>query len=130
MFAYYSTYMLEDDYLYLYHYVPWDENEVVTTILEKLDWETATDTDATWRIDDATAAFYNLVYLVMAGFTEFDNFRSYQIREGKMTRDHAMKLIEKENKPRIEMIEWYTNTIGLDCNWAIERIINATRLYL
>jgi len=129
LFAYYSTYLLPDDYLYLYHYIEWDEKTIIDTIVKEYDWEMAPDTNATWRIDDGTAPFYNYIYLTMAGFTEFDNFRSFQIREGKLTREKALEMIKEENKPRFEAIDWYGQTIGLDMNHAVKVINNAPRLY-
>lgn len=129
LYAYYCTYFLKDDYLYLYHYIEWDEKKIISTIREKFNWELSEDTRATWRTDDGTAAFYNYIYLTMAGFTEFDNFRSYQVREGKLTRDQAMELIREENKPRFEAIEWYAEAIGVDINEAIGTINNAPKLY-
>lgn len=129
LFAYYCTYLLRDDYLYLYHFIEWDEKTIISTIRDKFDWELAEDTSATWRTDDGTAAFYNYIYLAMAGFTEFDNFRSYQVREGKLTREEAMDLIKEENKPRFKAIEWYAEAVGIDMVEAI-RIINAApKLY-
>ncbi len=128
LFAYYSTYLLPDDYLYLYHYIEWDEETIIDTILKEYDWEMAPDTNATWRIDDGTAPFYNYIYLTMAGFTEFDNFRSFQIREGKLSREKALEMIEEENKPRFEAIDWYGQTIGLDMNRAVKIINEAPRL--
>lgn len=128
LFAYYCTYLLKDDYLYLYHFIEWDEDKIISTIKDKFDWEGAPDTDATWRIDDGTAAFYNYIYLTMAGFTEFDNFRSYQIREGKITRDRAMELIREENKPRFEAIEWYAEAVGFDINHALDIINKAPKI--
>ncbi len=129
LFAYYSSYVLKDDYLYLFHYLDWDENTILNTIIEKFDWEKETDTIATWRTDDGTAAFYNYIYLTMAGFTEFDIFRSHQIREGKLTREQAFEIIKAENKPRAKSIEWYGQAIGFDMNKAIEIINSAKRLY-
>lgn len=128
LFAYYSTYLLPDDYLYLYHYIEWDEKTIIDTILKEYDWEMAPDTNATWRIDDGTAPFYNYIYLTMAGFTEFDNFRSFQIREGKLTRKEALEMVKEENEPRFEAIDWYGQTIGLDMNRAVNIINNAPRL--
>ena len=124
LFAYYATYILKDDYLYLYHFIEWDEKKIISDIREKYDWETAPDTIATWRIDDGTAPFYNYIYLTMAGFTEFDNFRSYQVREGKLTREEAFELIKEENRPRFDAIEWYAEAVNFDVNRAVG-IINA-----
>jgi glucosamine--fructose-6-phosphate aminotransferase (isomerizing) len=128
--AYYSTYILRDDYLYLYHYIDWNEEKVLSTIREKFDWEREADTKATWRIDDGTAAFYNYIYLAIAGFTEFDTFRSHQIREGKLTREEALKLVKEENKPRFKSIEWYAQTIDVDVNSAITIINSTPKRYL
>jgi len=129
LFAYYSSYVLPDDYLYLFHYLDWDENKILNTITEKFNWERETDTVATWRTDDGTAAIYNYIYMTMAGFTEFDIFRSQQIREGKLTRDKAYELVKEENKPRFKSIEWYGQAIDFDMNKAIEIINSAPKLY-
>ncbi len=129
LFAYYSSYVLTDDYLYLFHYLDWDENKILNTITEKFNWERETDTIATWRIDDGTAAFYNYIYMTMAGFTEFDIFRSHQIREGKLTREKAFELIKEENRPRFQSVEWYGQAINYDMNRAVEIINSAPKRY-
>jgi hypothetical protein len=129
LFAYYSTYVLRDDYLYLYHYLNWDERKILSAITEKFDWERETDTIATWRTDDGTAPFYNYIYMTLAGFTEFDIFRSHQIREGKLSREEAYELVKEENRPRFKSIEWYGQAIDFDINKAIETINSAPKLY-
>lgn len=129
LFAYYSTYVLRDDYLYLYHYLNWDERKILSAITEKFDWERETDTIATWRTDDGTAPFYNYIYMTLAGFTEFDIFRSHQIREGKLSREEAYELVKEENRPRFKSIEWYAQAIDFDINKAIETINSAPKLY-
>jgi glutamine---fructose-6-phosphate transaminase (isomerizing) len=129
LFAYYSSYVLTDDYLYLFHYLDWDEKTIINTITKKFNWEKETDTIATWRTDDGTAAFYNYIYMTMAGFTEFDIFRSHQIREGKLTREQAYEIIKEENKPRFKSIEWYGQAIDVDINKAIEIINVAPKRY-
>ena len=58
----------------------------------------------------------------MAGFTEFDTFRSNQIREGDLSRDEALQLIQKENKPRYQGIKWFLDVIDLDFEKTINRI--------
>ena len=130
LFAYYSSYILTDDYMYLFHYLDWDEKTILRTITEKFNWEKESDTIATWRIDDGTAAFYNYIYLTLAGFTEFDIFRSHQIREGKLSREEAFEIVRQENKPRFRSIEWYGQAISFDMNQAIEIINKAHRRYL
>jgi hypothetical protein len=129
LFAFYTTYMLRDDYLYLFNYIEWDEEKVISTIRDKFDWEMARDTIATWRIDDGTAPIYNYIYMTVAGFTEFDHFRSTQIRAGKITREKGLELIKAENKPRFDAVEWYAQVVDFDCNEAIERINLIPKLY-
>ncbi len=128
-FALWSLFFQPDESLHLFKYIDWKEDELIKTITDEFGWETESDTPATWRIDDGTVAFYNYVYLIVAGFTENDGFRSCQIRNGEMTREQALAIVKEENKPRLDSIEWYANTIGFDINRAI-KIINAMpRLY-
>ena len=129
LLAFYWSYLLPDDYVYLYRYLPWDEHTIISTIQKEFDWELETDTIATWRTDDGTAALYNYIYLTMAGFTEFDVIRSQQVREGKLTREEAFELVQQENKPRFKSIEWYADAVKIDVNRLITTINAAPRLY-
>lgn len=117
---YYRSLTKKEDYYHIFDYWRWDEELVNSTLINDYDWELAPDTKTTWRIGDGTAAFYNYVYYTVAGFTEHDTFRSNQIREGQMTREKALKLVEDENQPRYQNIRWYLDTLGLD----FERVIN------
>lgn len=110
------------DFHYLYDYVRWDEREVNSTLIDRYGWETAPDTTSTWRIGDGTAAFYNYIYVTALGFSEFDTFRSNQVREGMLTREAALSLVIDENRPRPEALRWYLDTIGIDFNGAIRAI--------
>lgn len=124
--AFISSYGIPKDYLYLYKYIPWSEEVVEKTLFEKYDWELATDTKSSWRIGDGTASFYNYIYYVMTGFTENDTFRSNQIREGLINREEALRFVLEENKPRLESMVWYCDTIGLNALEAVS-IINTTK---
>lgn len=75
-------------------------------------------------IGDGKAAFYNYIYYTIAGFSEFDTFRSNQIREGIMTREQALALVQKENEPRFDSMEWYAQVVSFDLDRAI-RVINS-----
>lgn len=127
--AFYSSYLLKDDYFYLYYYHQWDEQTVNSTLFDVYDWEACDDTPTTWRIGDGTAAFYNYVYYVVCGFTEHDTFRSNQIREGVMSREQAMDLVYQENKPRWESLEWYASTIGFNLDEALAQIHRMKKMY-
>lgn len=127
--AYCCYYFIPHDYLNLFNYVRWEEDRINQTLHDHYDWETATDTKSTWRIGDGTASFYNYIYYVVSGFSENDTFRSNQIREGMLTRDQALALVQDENQPRFESIQWYCDTIGVDFRSTIARINQVPTLY-
>lgn len=124
-----SYYLIPHNYLNLFKYIQWDEKTVETVLLDEFEWEIANDTKSTWRIGDGTAAFYNYIYFTVAGFTENDTFRSNQIREGKISREEALKLAEQDNKPRYESIKWYLDMIGLNFEDTIKIINHMPKLY-
>jgi glucosamine--fructose-6-phosphate aminotransferase (isomerizing) len=124
--AYYFT---PHDYLNLFDYVKWDEEIVENILIEKYQWELSPDTTTTWRIGDGTAAFYNYIYYTVCGFSEFDTFRSNQIREGALDRMEALNFVNQENKPRIESFKWYCDTIGVDSEMAVKTINAIPKLY-
>lgn len=117
------------DYYHMFDYYRWDEAEIDSLVLDEYKWETAIDTKTTWRIGDGTAAFYNYVYYTVAGFSEYDTFRSNQIREGMLTREEGMKLVMQENRPRYANIKWYSDVLNLDYESTIRTINNIPKLY-
>ena len=125
-----SRYSLpKDDYYHFFDYYEWNEQEIEGILFNDYDWERAKDLDSTWRIGDGTASFYNYIYYTVAGFSEFDTFRSNQIREGMLSRKEALDLINKENIPRYESLKWYLEIIGLDFESVIKVINNIPKLY-
>ncbi len=125
---YYRSFVKRKDYFHIFDYWQWDEKVVDETLMQ-YDWELAPDTNTTWRIGDGTAAFYNYIYYTVAGFTEHDTFRSNQIREGQLTREEALKLVEDENRPRYQNIRWYLDTLGMDFKEVISVINSIPKLY-
>lgn len=121
-FAYFSYYMIPKDFTSVFDYLPWREHEIESTLLGQYDWETSPDTKSTWRIGDGTAAFYNYIYLKVAGFTENDTFRSNQIREGLLSREEAIGRIYEDNQPRVASLAWYFDTIGMDAVEALRAV--------
>ena len=117
------------DYYHLFDYYRWDEKEINDLIMNEYHWETAIDTKSTWRIGDGTASFYNYIYYTVAGFSENDTFRSNQIREGMISREEALSLIEQDNLPRYETLRWYFEIVGIDFQKAIRIINGIPKLY-
>jgi hypothetical protein len=120
--AFRSYYLIKHENLNIFDYLAWDEQAIEHTLLDGYDWETDPGTCTTWRIGDGTAAFYNYIYLMVAGFTENDTFRSNQVREGMITRDYALERVTTDNSPRWDSLQWYCNVIGIDWQEAISRI--------
>lgn len=125
---YYRSITKKRDYFDIFNYWRWDE-QIINETLIQYDWEKAPDTNATWRIGDGTAAFYNYIYYTVAGFTEHDTFRSNQIREGQITREEALKLVEDENRPRYQNIRWYLDALNMDFPEVINVINSIPKLY-
>ena len=125
---YYRSFTEKKDYFHIFDYWRWDES-IVDNILDQYNWERAPDTSTSWRIGDGTAAFYNYLYYIVAGFTEHDTFRSNQIREGQISREEALSLVEDENQPRYLNIKWYLDALGMSFKDVIQIVNNIPRLY-
>lgn len=128
LFGYLSYYFIPHKYSFLFDHVPWNESTINSVLLEEYDWELSPDTKTTWRIGDGTASFYNLIYFIGAGFTENDALRSNQIREGMLTRDQALVLVDSENSVRYETLHWYLETIDLEEKPVIEALLQLERI--
>ncbi len=118
---YYRSFTKKSDYFHIFDFWRWDE-KVIDQTLSTYDWERAPDTKTTWRIGDGTAAFYNYIYRTIVGFTEHDTFRSNQIREGEISREHALEKIDDENQPRYLNIKWYLDAISMDFEETIGKV--------
>jgi hypothetical protein len=130
LIAQYSrSFQKKTDYFNFYDYYIWDEKIINNTLKSEYGWEHAIDTKSTWRIGDGTSAFYNYIYYTVAGFSEFDTFRSNQIREGMINRNSALDLVEKENFPRYETLRWYFEIIGVDFESVIKKVNSIKKLY-
>jgi glutamine---fructose-6-phosphate transaminase (isomerizing) len=127
--AFWQTFVVKDDFLYLFHYLPWREDQIVGTIRREYDWEVAEDTTTTWRIGDGTAAFYNYIYQTIAGFTEDEVMLSNMVREGYIDRDEAMRRAREYAKPRWPSIREYAQLIGFSAEEALQVINAAPKLY-
>ncbi|MBW2453095.1 MAG: hypothetical protein JRI68_01215, partial [Deltaproteobacteria bacterium] len=127
--SFFETFIARDDFLYLYHYLPWDEETINRTLRDEYDWETAAHTDNSWRIGDGYTTFINHIYVTLAGFSEFDVFRSQQIRAGILTRDEALGLVARDNQPDLSVLHEFAAQVGLNLEEVLVRIEAAPRLY-
>lgn len=127
--SFYTTFVGRDDFLYLFHYLPWDEETIDRTLIGQYGWETAPHTDNTWRIGDGYTTFINHIYYTVAGFSEFDTFRSQQIRAGLLTREEALALVAEENHADRDVLVEFAAQVGLNLEEVMTRIDAIDKLY-
>lgn len=96
-----------------FDYIYWNEEEVVGTIIRDLGWEGASDTTATWRIDDAAYPLIDFLYYSLVGFNEFDEHYSRLIKDGQLTRKTALTRLETE-RLRIPSMVASLNDLGVE----------------
>lgn len=118
----YSYYFKKMDYLQVFDYIPWKEEEVLVALQEQYGWERSMDTKNTWRIGDASAPFYNYLYLYFAGFTENDVYLSNLIRDGQISRTQALVRLYEYNFPDTVGFIKYCELIGLDAQTVLNRV--------
>ncbi|HAD88145.1 MAG TPA: hypothetical protein DCG48_12350 [Rhodospirillaceae bacterium] len=128
--SFFTSFLFKDDFLYLYEYIDWDEREIDRTLRDLYDWQSDSGYGRNqWRMGDGQTAFTNYIFHAVAGFSEFDNFRSNQIREGLIERDEALKLVEEDNQPKWGALEYFAYVIGINLDEVLARINNIPKLY-
>ncbi len=88
----------------LFHYIEWNEKEVISRITSELNWDYPHEISS-WRFDCQIECMKDLMYLKTIGVTERDDFYSKMVREGVLTREEALKRLEKEIKIQFDKLE-------------------------
>lgn len=127
--SYVTTFIRRDNFLYLFHYLDWDEETINKTLIGQYGWETAEHSDNTWRIGDGYTAFINYIYSTIAGFTEYDTFRSQQIRYGLIDRDEAMRLVAIDSQPQLPTLREFAQQVGINLEEVLRKIDGIPKLY-
>ena len=120
--SFHATFVGVDDFLYLFTYEPWDEETINRTLITRYGWETSPESSNTWRIGDGYTAFINYVYHRVAGFSEYDAFRSHQIRDGVIDRTAGLALAAADNRPRLTELREFARLIGFNLEEVLSRI--------
>jgi len=100
--------------VYLFRYIPWDEKRILETITKELGWRKSEKSDSPWRFDCAVSFLKNYLLKKMVGFTEKDDQLSNMIREGMITRDEATGRMQRENAIDEKVIEDFLSDIGFE----------------
>ncbi len=124
-----SSFLSKDDFLYLFQYVPWEEEAINKTLINEYGWEKAPHTNNTWRIGDGYTTFINHIYFTVAGFTEFDTYRSQQIRKGLITREAALEAVMRDNEPDMQVLLEFAQQVGLNLEEVMSKIDLIPKLY-
>ena len=66
--------------------------------------------------------FINYIFYNVAGFSEFDTFRSQQIRAGLIDRDTALNLAHKDNQYDMATLKEFMGQVGLNLEEVLTRI--------
>jgi hypothetical protein len=128
--SFFYSFVHTDDFLYLFEYLPWNEKEIEDLLSREYQWEAdRTYGKNQWRMGDGQTAFTNYIYYKVAGFSEFDNFRSNQIREGMITRQEALALAEADNAPKMETLKYFAELVGIDLQEVLKKIDAIPKLY-
>jgi hypothetical protein len=112
-----------------YDYVYWNEKEVLATVFNELGWQGASDTTATWRIDDSAYPLIDYMYLKLVGFNEFAEFYSKLIREGQISREDALKRCMSDGAPRIPSLMRMLEELGV-AKEEVDDVLNKYRIGL
>jgi hypothetical protein len=97
----------------LFHYIEWNEQEVLSRIKSELDWDYPRKFNSPWRFDCSVGHLKDFMYMKTIGMTEKDDFYSRMVREGKTTREDALQRLENENKLHLDEIELLLNEAGI-----------------
>ncbi len=125
-----SSFIRKENSLHFYNYIKWDEKKMVDTLLDEYNWmnDVAYGKNQ-WRMGDGQTTFNNFIYYTLAGFSEFDNFRSNQICEGLINRETALELVEKDNNFKFEILKNFSEIIGFNLDDVLSKIISFQKLY-
>ena len=128
--SFFTSFLASDDFLYLYEYLPWNEKEIERVLSKEYNWQADSSYGKNqWRMGDGQTAFTNYIFYTVAGFSEFDNFRSNQIREGLISRSEALELVEQDNKPKWAALQYFASVVGINLDEILARINNIPKLY-
>ena len=127
--GFYSSFIHKDKALHLYNYIKYDTKNVDNKLKEIGYISDKAYGNNQWRAGDGQTAFTNYIYYQLGGFSEFDNYRSNQIREGILSREEGIKLADLDNQPRLDTISNFCNLIGINTEELLLKISNIKKRF-
>ena len=111
----------------LFYYIEWNEEKIVKRLKSEIGWEYPEETNSSWRFDCYISYLKDYLYEKTINITEKDDFYAKIVREGLISREEALKRLEKENKIPEEYIKFVLDDANLtfkEFDEAIEKIKN------
>ncbi len=125
-----SSFIRKEKSLHFYNYVKWDEKKIIDTLQKEYNWSNDLAYGKNqWRMGDGQTTFNNFIYYTLAGFSEFDNFRSNQICEGLLDRNSALELAKKDNAFKYDVLKNFSDIIGFNLDDVLSKITSLQKLY-
>lgn len=97
----------------LFHYLEWNENEIISRISSELKWDYPRKFASCWRFDCRIGHLKDFLYLSTLGLTERDDLYSKMVRQGILTRDEALARLKRENQIYYDEIFDILEQIGI-----------------
>jgi len=89
----------------LFHFIEWNEDEIISRITRELNWDYPRHLASTWRFDCKIGHLKDYMYMKTLGMTEKDDFYAKLVREGLMSRKAALQRLNVENQIHMDIIE-------------------------
>jgi len=89
--------------IHFFDYEPWDEDVIIQTITQEDGWSSGHE-HATWRIDCKVHLIADYLTLSELGFNEKDEILSKLVREGKISREHALERLANLRQDSIKSL--------------------------
>jgi len=97
-----------------YDLVEWDETRILETIQSELGWQNPSFSKTTWRSDCRMHLVKQFMYLSLLGWTKNDMLLSGLVRQGRLTRDEALRRVEQENQLPEDLVADTLASLGLN----------------
>ncbi len=98
----------------LFHFVEWDETTMLARLRSELGWDQPADTPSSWRFDCRVGQLKSWMYMTTLGLTERDDLYSRMIRNGALSREVALRRLERENARDTDQVAAFLHEHGID----------------
>ena len=97
-----------------YSFIRWEEEALISTINDELDWRETPGAESTWRGDCDIALLKLYLYQKTLGYNDRDEGLSHLIRDGQIGREEALERLKEEGKISEEVVREILDKHGLD----------------